>query len=113
METLKIFRLIPVAEEADPRWDNAADQGEVIVRARSPADARLVASEAEDDFLEMDVAPADGNSTRTFSAFRDDKLYTVVEATTGPHSKEGDREVVEGNIRPVILSTPQPDKAGQ
>jgi hypothetical protein len=108
MEPLKIFRLVPVADQSDPRWGNAVDQGEVVVRARSHADARLVASEAEDDFLEMDVAPADGNSTRTFSAFRDEKLYTVIEVTGGLHPAEGERGVVEGTITPVIL-TSRPD----
>ncbi|UXN62327.1 hypothetical protein [Phyllobacterium zundukense] len=110
MEPLKIFRLLPIADEADPRWDNADNQGEVIVRARSAADARVVAAEAEDDFLDMDVAPADGDTTRTFSAFRDDKLYTVVEDTTDRHPAIGARAVVEGNIRPVILSTRQADR---
>jgi hypothetical protein len=57
LETLRIFRLLPVVDEADPRWGNADNQGEVTVRAYSAADARLVAAEAEDDFLEMNVAP--------------------------------------------------------
>lgn len=112
LETLRIFRLLPVVDEADPRWGNADNQGEVTVRAYSAADARLVAAEAEDDFLEMNVAPADGNSTRMFSAFRDEKLYTVIEDITGVHSSEGPRGVVAGNIRPVILSTRQVDENG-
>jgi hypothetical protein len=112
METLKIFRLLPVADEADPRWGNADNHGEVIVRARSAADARVVASEAEDDFLETDALPGDGNSTRTFSAFRDDKLYTVVEDTTGRYSPLGERQVVAGKIDPVILAD-RPADAGR
>jgi hypothetical protein len=61
---VNIFRLLPVADDAHPRWGNAQNQGEVVIRAVSPADARVVASEAEVDFLDVKAVPADGNSTR-------------------------------------------------
>lgn len=111
MASLKIFRLLPVVDETDPRWNNAENQGEVVVRAHSAADARIVAAAAEGDFLDIKAAPADGNSTRTFSAFRDDKLYTVVEDTKATYRSDGDRAVFSGHIRPVILSTRQRDTA--
>jgi hypothetical protein len=98
-EELKIYRLMPTAASDDPAWQNSPPQGEVVVRARTPGDARLVASEAELDFTEIDAAPAEGNSTRDASAFRSDKLYTVVEDTSGRLSPEGAREVVEGLVR--------------
>jgi hypothetical protein len=103
MPSLQIYRLKCVAAKDDPRWINTGSQDDVIVRALSPADARLVASEAEDDFLESDALPGDGNSTRTFSAYRDDKVFTVIEESTSPFSRDGERGVLSGSIKPVIL----------
>lgn len=74
---LKIYRLEPSTRPDDPRWDNASNHGVVRVRAYSPADARLVAAEAEVDFLDIDAKPGDGTTTDFASAFRDDKLYHV------------------------------------
>ena len=84
---LKIYRLIPSALPDDPRWDNAPGHGEVLVRALSPADARIVAAGAEIDFLDTGAKPGDGTTTDFASAFRDDKLYHVVlesNVTAGP-----------------------------
>ena len=75
---LKLYRMVPSAEPDDPRWDNAPCHGEVRVRALSPADARIVAAEAEIDFLDIGAKPGDGTTTNFASAFRDDKLYHVV-----------------------------------
>lgn len=103
MEQLKIFRLVPIAEPNDPRWDNSPYQGEVVVRARSAADARLVASEAEKDFLEIDAALIDDASTRMWSAFREDKLYTVIEDESGAFPAQGPRAVLHGRIDPNVV----------
>ncbi|KJS17661.1 MAG: hypothetical protein VR78_05825 [Hoeflea sp. BRH_c9] len=69
---------MPSARPDDPRWDNAPNHGEIRVRALSPADARIVAADAEVDFLDIDAKPGDGTTTDFASAFRDDKLYHVV-----------------------------------
>jgi hypothetical protein len=110
IDRLKLFRLVPVARANDPNWDSADNQGEFVVRAFSPADARVAAAEAELDFTEIDALPAEGNSTRDASAFRNERLYAVVEmldqsglATAGP------RGVVEGvvsvgTIKPTQVS---------
>ena len=98
-----IYRLEPVAQKGDPNWDRAPNQGVVLVRADSPADARIVAAEAELDFPAADAKPGDGTTTRFASAFRDDKLYRVVEDESGGHSAEGPREVVEGSIDRDVL----------
>ena len=74
---LNIYRLEPNTRPDDPRWDNAPNQGILRVRAFSPADARVVAAEAEVDFLDVDAKPGDGTTTDFASAFRDDKLYHV------------------------------------
>ncbi|MBW9062655.1 hypothetical protein JNB71_04940 [Rhizobium herbae] len=107
---LKLYRLVPVAAATDPSWGNADYQGEVVVRAFSPADARVVAAQAELDFTEIDAAPAEGNSTRDASAFRNERLYTVVEipepqglATDGPRGVV-DGVVSVGTIKPTQVS---------
>ena len=98
-ERLKLFRLVPVAAASDTNWDIAPNQGEVVVRARSSGDARVVAAEAELDYMEIDALPGDGNSTTSSSAFRNEKLYTVIDETDPAYSVEGRREVVAGTIR--------------
>ncbi|WP_435267853.1 hypothetical protein [Shinella sp. BE166] len=105
---MKLYRLIPIASATDTNWDLAPNQGEVVVRARSSGDARVVAAEAELDYLEIDALPADGNSTTSSSAFRNEKLYTVVDETDPAYPLDGAREVVAGtvrvdNIRPTEL----------
>ena len=107
-EQLKLYRLVPIASATDGNWDNAPSQGEVVVRARSSGDARVVAAEAELDYLEVDALPGDGNSTTSASAFRNERLYTVVDESDPAYSVEGPRGVVAGtvrvdNIRPTEL----------
>lgn len=98
-ETLKLYRLIPVARAGDPNWNSAENQGEVVVRAFSAADARVTAAEAELDFTEIDAAPAEGNSTRDASAFRNERLYAVVEMLDQRGlAAEGPRGVVDGTV---------------
>lgn len=97
---LRLYRLAPVAAPDDPNWDNSPNHGEVLVRAHSPADARIVAAEAELDFTEIDAKPAEGTDTRMASAFRNEKLYTVIEAgEDGRFAAAGGRGVVEGLVR--------------
>lgn len=105
-EQLRIFRLTPTAPPADPAWQNSPSHGEVVVRARTAGDARIVASSAELDFTEIDSAPAEGNSTAMASAFRNEKLYTVVEDESGRFDHSGERAVIAGRIRvDTILPT--------
>ncbi|WP_274424244.1 hypothetical protein [Chelativorans sp. YIM 93263] len=101
---MRIYRLIPDAAETDPNWDLASPAGEVVVRARSVADARIVAAEAEIDFLDIPAKPGDGVSTSFASAFRDDKLYRVVEDNSGDFPQEGPRSVLKGLERPDKLT---------
>jgi len=98
-ETLKIYRLVPDAVETDPNWDLAEPAGEVVVRARSEADARIVAAEAEVDFLDVPTKPGDGVSTSFASVFRDQRLYRVIEDGGSGFSREGPREVLSGLAR--------------
>ncbi|WP_276121909.1 hypothetical protein [Pararhizobium qamdonense] len=95
-ERLNVYRLEPIAEANDPRWDNSPYQGVVVVAARTSGDARIVASERELDFMEIDAAPAEDVTTSNASAFRSEKLYTVIEID---HARSDlTRGVLEGDI---------------
>jgi hypothetical protein len=105
-EELQIYRLVPIASPDDPHWENRPPQGEVIVRARSTGDARLVANSAELDFTDVDALPAEGTSTDMASPFRSEKLYTVILDDSGKYPNAGERGVVEGQVRvDTIVST--------
>jgi hypothetical protein len=95
-ETLNIYRLEPIAAAGDPRWGNAPSHGAVVVAARTSGDARIVAAACELDFMEVDAAPAEDVTTMNASAFRDDKLYTVIEIEHGRSDLK--RGLIEGNI---------------
>lgn len=94
-EGLSIFRLLPSVGRADSNWDSAPGHGEVVVRARSAADARIVAADAELDFRDTDALPGDGNSTDFASAFRNPRLYSVREENDSNHDKNGPRGLLE------------------
>lgn len=107
-EKLKLFRLVPVASANDPNWDNASNQGAVVVRAFSAADARVTAAQAELDFTEIDALPAEGNSTRDASAFRNERLYAVVEMLDQHGiAEDGPRGVVEGTVSVATIKPTQ------
>jgi hypothetical protein len=66
------------------------------VYAHSPADARIVAAGRELDFMDIDAAPAEGVTTSDASAFRNERLYSVV--ASGPAPADVERGVIEGVI---------------
>ena len=105
-ELLNIYRLEPIAAPDDPRWDNAPGHGVVTVAARSSGDARLVAASQELDYMEIDATPAEDVTTGMASAFRSEKLYTVVEVA---RDRQGltrgliDGEIGVDTIRPVQI----------
>ncbi len=109
-QPLGVFRLVPKAPPDDSGWDLAPNQGEVVVRAHSPADARVVAAEAEGDFPELNAKPADGVRTAPASAFRDVRLYAVVEEKGEGFDANGARGVIEGRPDPAAL---RPVKQGR
>jgi hypothetical protein len=96
-EPLNIYRLEPTASIDDPRWQNAPPSGPITVAARTSGDARFVASSREVDFMEIDSAPAEDVTTVNASAFRDEKLYTVIEIEHGRTDVR--RGVIEGTVR--------------
>jgi hypothetical protein len=96
-EVLNLYRLEPIAKPDDPRWDNSPPRGVVLVAARTTGDARIVAAGRELDFMEVDAAPAEDVTTLHASAFRSEKLYTVIEVDHGRRDLK--RGVIQGNIR--------------
>lgn len=106
-ERLRIFRLVPDAPADDPGWDIAPPVGEVIVRAHSPADARIVAAGAEVDYPDLQALPGDGVETAFASALRDDKLYRVEEDGSGRFPAEGERQVLEAPAASTPVIKPE------
>ncbi len=105
-EVLNVYRLQPIAEADDPRWENSPFQGTVVVAARTAGDARIVASARELDYMEIDAKPAEDVTTTMASAFRSDKLYTVVEIDRDRSDlKRGilEGEISTDTIRPVQM----------
>lgn len=82
-ELLNIYSLEATAAIDDPRWQGNPPSGPITVAARTSGDARIVASNREVDFMEIDAAPAEDVTTVNASAFRDEKLYTVIEIEHG------------------------------
>lgn len=75
---MKLWRIEPCAVASDSRWMDFPIWTDVVVRASSPARARLVAAEMEAQLL-GDQTPV-GNETLKFrSGFEDEKLYQVSE----------------------------------
>lgn len=103
---LNLYRLVPVAREDDPRWVKDEPQGVVLVAARTAGDARIVASESQSDFPAANALPAEDVTTRFASAFRDEKLYSVIEVERGRADLE--RGVVTQQAAPEPI---KPDQA--
>lgn len=102
---LHIYRLTPSSQPDDPHWDIAPSHGVVIVRAISPADARIVAAESEIDFLDMEAKPGDDTTTDFASAFRNEKMYHVSDEPDGRYSSVGERAVIDRLAPPMEGST--------
>ncbi len=106
-EMLNIYRLEPIAAPDDPRWDNSPGHGTVVVAARTPGDARIVAAARELDFMEVDAAPAEDVTTVNASAFRDDKLYTVIEIDR--NRRDIKRSILDGTVSVDTIRPVEPD----
>ncbi|TBZ27108.1 hypothetical protein [Rhizobium leguminosarum] len=106
-EMLNIYRLEPIAESDDPRWDNAPNHGVIVVAARTPGDARIVAAARELDFMDVDAAPAEDVTTVNASAFRDDKLYTVIEIDR--NRRDIKRGILDGTVSVDTIRPIEPD----
>jgi hypothetical protein len=106
-EPLSIYRLEPIAAPNDPRWANSPGHGVVVVAARTPGDARIMAASRELDFMEVDAAPAEDVTTANASAFRDDKLYTVIEIDRD--RTDVSRGILDGDVSVDTIRPVEPD----
>ncbi|RYC04553.1 hypothetical protein [Ciceribacter ferrooxidans] len=97
-DELQIYRLVPLEELDGLNWQNAPSHGEVVVRGRSAGDARIVAMEGESDLPEVHAKPAED-----VSAFRSDKLYSLVRDESGRYPAAGPHGVVAGQIRRDVI----------
>lgn len=78
-----LFLLTPYTKE--DQGELAPQYGSVLVSARSAADARVVASQAETQARPGEVAIGDKDlTTNSHSAFRNEKLYGVYQLSTEP-----------------------------
>ncbi|WMT86369.1 hypothetical protein NO932_15830 [Pelagibacterium sp. 26DY04] len=96
---MAVFRLYPLAEPGSSNWDIAQNHGEVLVRAKTSGDARLVAAEAEAQLARRHDENDDVYSIRA-SAFTDEKLYGVQKITDSGIDPEGERGLIAGIITP-------------
>ena len=93
---MPIYRLIPTAAANDPAWELSLNQGEVVVRADSTGEARAVAA--------LEEAAARGaafplSTTQVIaSAFRDDKLYTVLDEHSRTFAPDGPIGVLDADF---------------
>ena len=103
--TTKLYRLVPQAAPDDPNWHSALPQGEVLVRAFSPGDARVVAAEFAGDMQPAEATVPDALSKGNGSAFLSEALYTVIEDTAADDPGTEPRGVVSGRINRLTQET--------
>jgi hypothetical protein len=93
----RVYRLVPTAGPGDGNWGRAANQGEVVVRARSSGEARALAARAE---ARAAGAPAMTTTQVMASAFYDPVLYGARLDGSGAFPPEGPPGVLaSANLR--------------
>ena len=95
-ELMTIYRLLPSAPADDPGWDLALNHGEVVVHAHSTGEARAIAALEEASIRAHGLPPT--TTQVVASAFRNEKLYTVVEDDSGAFDDSGPVRVVRGEF---------------
>jgi len=87
---------MPSAPAKDPGWDLALNHGEVVVRAHSSGEARAIAALEEASIRVQGLPPT--TTQVVASAFRNEKLYTVVEDQSGAFDDSGPVRVLRGEF---------------
>jgi hypothetical protein len=95
-ETLHIYQLVPTAEPDDPNWVLAPSHGKMKVVAKTAGDARVLAAAYEFKFMAAPFIPGNAIATMEASAFRNDRLYTVIEISAD----------IKGLPRGILSDTP-------
>jgi hypothetical protein len=98
---MKIWRITPAARFGDSRWEDHPMFAEVIVRAGSAAEARLLAGTGLSR-AQSQTQFGGERDTIFISAFRDPSLYRVVElAEPSGHPAEGSAEIIAAQEMPA------------
>ncbi|MQB41498.1 hypothetical protein [Rhizobium sp. ICMP 5592] len=101
-EMLGVYELVPIAAFNDPNWDIAPWRGKMLVAARTTGDARVVAAAFDGNFMKVKSMPGESVATMGASAFRNEKLYTVIEVDRD--RRDLDRGVMEISDTGLIAS---------
>ncbi|NTH22367.1 hypothetical protein G6L73_28290 [Agrobacterium rhizogenes] len=101
-EMLGVYELVPIAAFNDPNWDIAPWRGKMLVAARTTGDARVVAAAFEGNFMKVPSIPGESIAAMGASAFRNEKLYTVIEIDRD--RRDLDRGVMEISDTGLIAS---------
>jgi hypothetical protein len=84
--------LEPVADSDDPRWQDRLQFRRVVVRAATPASARLLAAPLDTPDRALQFGQ---QNAQLGSGFKDEKLYRVVPYRGDAHAAEGPDAVLE------------------
>ena len=87
---LWIFR--PVAAAHDPWWQGRTQYDRVVVRARNPAFARIVAQTLDTPDKALEFGQQDPHLG---SGFKDEKLYHVAGYSGDEYAVDGPDEIIE------------------
>ena len=95
---MRLWRITPSAAPDDTRWHNSQMWREVVVRAETATEARVIASRMESDEMELSPRFSSGTQAKDYpSAFYDESLYSVTEipaGASGQFSADGPREIL-------------------
>jgi hypothetical protein len=100
-----LWVLEPVADSDDPRWQDRLQFRRVVVRAATPAFARLVAAPLDTPERPLQFGQ---QNAHLGSGFKDEKLYRVVPYRGDSYPVEGPNTVLEA----VPAATPEAPTAG-
>jgi hypothetical protein len=87
-----LWVLEPVADSDDPRWQDRPQFRRVVVRAATPAFARLLAAPLDTPDRPLQFGQ---QNAQLGSGFKDEKLYRVVPYRGDAYAAEGPDAVLE------------------
>lgn len=87
-----LWMIEPVADSDDPRWQDRLQFRQVVVRAATPAFARLLAAPLDTPDRALQFGQ---QNAQLGSGFKDEKLYRVVPYRGDAYAVEGPDTVLE------------------
>lgn len=89
---MALWLLEPVADTDDPRWQTRQQWARVIVRAASPAFARIAAESLDTNDRALQQGQEDPHLG---SGFKDEKLYRVTPFAGADDGADGPDQIIE------------------